>query len=29
MEKKITFTIQLRVLTIVQTENKIDKDFEK
>lgn len=29
MEKKITFTIQLRVLTVVQTENKIDKDFEK
>lgn len=29
MEKKITFTIQLRVLTIVQIENQIDKDFEK
>lgn len=29
MVKKITFTIQVRILTVVQNENQIDQDIEK
>lgn len=29
MEEMITFTIQLRILTTVQTEKQIDQDIEK